>query len=297
MEKTDWILLQKIHRLQSMSKAAEEMYISQPAVAYRLRKMEDEYKQVLFLRDNHGIRLTPAGMRLYDYAERVLNLEDQIASDVRGVDTGLSGLVMLGATQAFANYHLCDQLIRFTEVYPNVEIAVELSPTPRLYERFKSGKTPFVFLRGNDFEDMPGGHAVLLEEPLIIVAPEQITMKYLKTHPFILNSAMRNMPIDNMIAEWFRHNLDTPPETAHIRIASDSRIVVQLIKKGYGWSIITRTRLLEEDLLYSQPIYRPNGEPYAFKTQVLFRSELKDQEPYSVYLAHVIDYFATARQR
>ena len=293
MERADWILLQKIYHEQSMSRVAEQMYISQPAVAYRLKKIEDEYHQQLFIRDNHGVQLTNAGLRLYSYAERMLNMEDEITGSVQGIHTDYSGRIDLGATQSFTNYYLCDQLKSFTEIYPGIEIAVDLSPSNRLYERFRANKIPMIIVRGNDYEGEKDGTVTLIEEPLIIVAPEQITMKYLRTHPYILNSLMRNMPIDDMVAEWMRHNFDTPPETARVRISSDSRIVIQMIKKGFGWSVITRSRLQDTDCLYSQPIYQPNGQPYRFNTQLLFHPGLKSQEPYNVYLTHLINYFGT----
>lgn len=291
MERTDWVLLQKIYHEHSMSKVAEQMFVSQPTIAYRLKKIEDEFQQTLFIRDNHGVRLTNAGVRLYSYAERMLSLEEEITSSVQGIHADYSGHITLGATSTFTNYYLCDQLKSFNEAYPGIEVAIEISPSNRLYERYKANKNSLIIVRGNDYNESPDSCVTLIEEPLIAIAPEQITMKYLRTHPFIVNSLTHNMPIDSMIAEWIQHNFEQPPEVAKIQISADSRIMVQLVKKGFGWSIISRSRLQESDILYSMPIFRPNGEPYHFKTQVLFKPELRHQEPYSVYISHLVNYF------
>ena len=291
MERADWILLQKIYREQSMSKVAEQMFVSQPTIAYRLKKIEEALGQQLFVRDNHGVQLTNAGIRLHSYAERILSLEEEINSSVRGIHTDYSGHITLGATSSFTNYYLCDQLKSFNEAYPGISVAIEISPSNRLYERYKANKNPLIIVRGNDYDESPDSCVTLIEEPLIAIAPEQITTKYLRTHPFIVNSLTHNMPIDTMIAEWIQHNFEQPPEVAKVQISADSRIMVQLVKKGFGWSIISRSRLQKSDCLYNMPIFRPNGESYRFKTQVLFKPELRRQEPYSVYISHLVNYF------
>lgn len=292
MERADWILLQKIYHEHSMSKVAEQLYVSQPTIAYRLKKIEEEFDQTLFERDNHGVHLTNAGMRLYSYAERMLSMEEEIANSVHGIHTDYSGHIMVGATSSFTTYYLCDHLKAFTEAYPGIEVAIEISPSNRLYERFKANKYPLIIVRGNDYDESPDSCATLIEEPLIVIAPEQINMKYLRTHPYIANSLTHNMPIESMIADWIHHTFDLPPKVAKVQISSDSRIMVQLVKKGFGWSIISRSRLQESDCLYNMPIFRANGEPYSFKTQLLFKPEMRHQEPYSVYISHLINYFA-----
>lgn len=297
MERTDWLLMQKIYHTPSMSKVAEQMFITQPAVAYRLKKIEDEYQQQLFIRDNHGVRLTDAGLRLYSYAERVLNLDEEIANTVRNVRSDYSGRITLGATQSFTSFYLCDQLKAFSEAYPNIEFSIELFPSNNLYELYRAKKLPVVILRGNGYENLDGEHATLIEEPLLVIASEQITMHYLRTHPFIINNFTHNMSIDSMMADWLQHNFDTPPKVSNVQISGDSRIMVEMVKKGFGWSIITRTRLRETDCLYSMPIYRANDRPYIFKTQLYYRAELKQQEPYGVYLRHLINYFDMNQSR
>lgn len=291
MERTDWLLLQKIYQVPSMSKVAEQMFITQPAVAYRLKKIEDEYQCQLFIRDNHGVRLTDAGLRLYSFAERVLNLEEEIASNVREVRADVSGRITLGATQSFTTFHLIDQLKAFSEVYPGVEFSIDLFPSNTLYDLYKSKKLSVVILRGNRYDSLDAESVTLVEESLLIIAPEPVTMHYLRTHPFITNNIRHNMSIDAMAADWVRNNLDAPPALSQVQISGDSRIMVEMVKKGFGWAIITSARLRGADQLYSMPIYQTNDQPYIYTTRLLYRPEIKHQEPYGAYLRHLIDYF------
>ncbi len=69
MDQTDWKLLKILQQEKSMVKAAERLFISQPAISYRLTRMENEFGQSLFVRSNRGVEMTstsrmPASMRV-----------------------------------------------------------------------------------------------------------------------------------------------------------------------------------------------------------------------------------------
>src|SRR5258706_13971915 len=62
----------------SFSRAAERLYRTQPAVSLTIRKLEDSLEQPLFVRGARPVRLTDAGTLLREYAERLLNLRDEV---------------------------------------------------------------------------------------------------------------------------------------------------------------------------------------------------------------------------
>src|ERR1700704_2928382 len=75
----------------SFSRAAERLYRTQPAVSLGIRKLEDSLGQPLFVRGARPVRLTEAGTLLKDYAERLLNLRDEISkglTDLAGLERG-----------------------------------------------------------------------------------------------------------------------------------------------------------------------------------------------------------------
>ena len=74
----------------SFSRAAERLYRTQPAISLAIRKLEDRLGQPLFVRGSRPVRLTDAGTLLKDYAERLLNLRDEVKkglSELGGLNT------------------------------------------------------------------------------------------------------------------------------------------------------------------------------------------------------------------
>ena len=74
MDQTDWKLLKILQQEKSMVKAAERLFISQPAISYRLTRMENEFGQSLFVRSNRGVEMTSAGQRLYSFANLMIQI-------------------------------------------------------------------------------------------------------------------------------------------------------------------------------------------------------------------------------
>ena len=66
--------LRKVVETGSFTRAAEELFLTQPAISHQIRSLEDELGQALFQRDGRSVAPTPAGRMLYDYARRILHL-------------------------------------------------------------------------------------------------------------------------------------------------------------------------------------------------------------------------------
>src|SRR2546429_3581542 len=91
-------VLRTVARHLSYTKAAEELYLSQPAVSQHVRTLEQSLGVHLFRRSGRGIVLTAAGEELLGQAERLLTLFDETATVVREIQALKRGSVLLGAT-------------------------------------------------------------------------------------------------------------------------------------------------------------------------------------------------------
>jgi DNA-binding transcriptional LysR family regulator len=107
----------------SFSRAAGRLYRTQPAVSLAVRKLEEDLGQPLFVRGARPVRLTDAGILLRDYAERLLNLRDEVKkglSELAGLERGE---LSLGVNES-SIHALLPALARFREKYPGVQIRV-----------------------------------------------------------------------------------------------------------------------------------------------------------------------------
>ena len=183
MDKIDWLLLKTLYSDKSMAKAAEKLFISQPAVSYRMTRMEQEFDQVLFLRSNKGISLTSAGLRLYTFANLMLQYEEDISSYVRQEGEELSGLVTIGVTSTFLNIFLVPQIRQFCDQYPKIRIGLTVEPSLNLRNMMENNRLMMAVIRGP--HEWNGPSVELFEEPLEIISSEPITEEMLHTRPFI----------------------------------------------------------------------------------------------------------------
>ncbi len=112
-----------VARERSFSRAAEKLYRTQPAVSITIRKLEEWVGQPLFVRGARHTKLTDAGELLRDYAERLLNLRDEIQKGMEDLKGLRRGRLSLGVNES-SIHALLPALARFRHLYPEVDIAV-----------------------------------------------------------------------------------------------------------------------------------------------------------------------------
>lgn len=107
----------------SFSRAAERLYRTQPAVSLAIRKLEDSLGQPLFVRGARPVRMTDAGTLLRDYAERLLNLRDEVKKGLLELQGLKRGELSLGVNES-SIHALLPALAKYREVHPGVQVRV-----------------------------------------------------------------------------------------------------------------------------------------------------------------------------
>lgn len=124
--------------LGSFAKAAERLGRSTSAVSAQLKKLEDQAGAPLLRKAGRGLALTDAGETLLGYARRLLELNDEAAAAVRGVE--LEGWVRLGLQEDFGEGLLPEVLGRFARAHPRVRVEVRIARNAELLERVGAGR-------------------------------------------------------------------------------------------------------------------------------------------------------------
>src|SRR5215472_1046603 len=107
----------------SFSRAAERLYRTQPAISLAVRKLEDSLGQPLFVRGARPVRLTDAGALLKDYAERLLNLRDEVRKGLAELEGLKRGELALGVNES-SIHALLPTLSKFREMHPGIQVRV-----------------------------------------------------------------------------------------------------------------------------------------------------------------------------
>src|SRR5256714_7846728 len=108
----------------SVSRAAEALFITQPALTARLHGLERELGTPLFLRTPHGMRLTDAGRAWIPFAERALRALIDGRDALEQAMTASAGHLMTAAAPAVSTYVLPEMLAKFVAAHPRVEVSV-----------------------------------------------------------------------------------------------------------------------------------------------------------------------------
>jgi DNA-binding transcriptional LysR family regulator len=128
----------------SITAAAKENFVTQPAVSIQLKKLQEELGTPLIEVIGREVRLTPAGRKVAEYARRMSMLEKELTGEISGL-TGLrSGEISIGTIDAASIYILPSVFSSFRERYPGIELQVEVSPTLPLLERMLEGRLDLV---------------------------------------------------------------------------------------------------------------------------------------------------------
>ncbi len=132
-----------IAKCESITKAAEQMYITQPAVSRSIRQLEEEMGCVLFVRTPKGVKLTLEGEILYRYVEQIFQFLSAAEKQINDVKNLNSGEVRIGASDTLCKHYLARYLKLFNTLHPKIKIHVACPATPGIISLLKAGKIDF----------------------------------------------------------------------------------------------------------------------------------------------------------
>lgn len=182
-----------VAELESFSKAAEALNLTQPAVSFQIHGLEKAYQEVLFDRSSQQIRLTDAGKIFLKYARDILKLNDALSLEIADLRDLVRGQLFVGASNIPGEYILPHLLGEFKEAHPQVNIKLEVMDTKEVISRLLSHKLDVGFCGAASkrvpiiYEDfatdelviaMPAGHP--------LAAKNNLRLNDLKKHRFVM---------------------------------------------------------------------------------------------------------------
>lgn len=267
MNERDWLVLQTLYEEKNITKAAQRLYISQPALTNRLQLLEKEFEVQIVTRGRRGIQFTPQGEYLAKSAREMLLKIQEIKDNVVDMEDHLSGTLRLGISTFFTDYMLPDLLKDFKELYPNVEFKVSTNLSTHIAHLVYNQDVHIGIVKG-DFT-WKDEKRLLLEETICVVSKEKIDIENLPNLPRIdyHTDSLLKGPIDNWWTEHF-----TEPPTVSIEV-DKSDTCKKMVINGLGYAILPRMIVDDAPDLYKVDIAKLNGEPIVRKTWMLFHKD------------------------
>ncbi|MCB1797986.1 MAG: LysR family transcriptional regulator [Gammaproteobacteria bacterium] len=186
-------LFEAIVRLGSFTRAAEELFLTQPTVSMQIKKLADSMGLPLFEHVGRNVSPTEAGMELYESCRRIFetlaNLEMKLA-DLKGIKRGRLRLGVITTAKYFAP----EILGEFCQQYPGIEVALKVSNRDRIIERINANEDD-LYIMGQAPSDQSDIEAFpFAPNPLVVMAPrnhplvgkKKIALSQIMEEPFIL---------------------------------------------------------------------------------------------------------------
>ena len=136
-----------------MTKASEELHISQPAISQSIKKLEEQLGGILFLRSNKVMMLTEEGKMFYDYVKGALELINNAENEFTSFKDLSKGKIKIGCSTTLTKLILLDALKEFHSDYPNITISITNDLTSNLIHSLKLGKLDFIIFNESNIKE------------------------------------------------------------------------------------------------------------------------------------------------
>ncbi len=242
------LVFYEVVRHRSFSKAAEELFISQPAVTKHIKGLEHKVGTRLIERGRGGFHLSEAGKILFKSAQKISNHLREVENHLGRLQKEHHGLLRIGTTESYSRCLMPKLLSGFQNLFPSIKIALDVGNSEEIEKSLTAYRNDLALIGmtkvSSKFESIP----FLKEELVLIVSSshptakrEKISLKTIRKFPFIIRakgSATRKIVLKAFQEMGIRPSL--------LIEAGSSEFIKQWVSEGRGISIIVR-RIAEEE--------------------------------------------------
>ena len=233
----------------SITKAAEELFISQPAVSKAIKNLENNLGGKLFNRTKKGVVLTEEGKEFYNYIKIALEYINNAENRFNDLINLESGTIKIGVSVTLTKYFLTPFLEEFHNLYPSINIQIDTNITKILFDKLKNGLIDLVILnlpynKINEIKIIKCKNVqdiFCASKKYESLKNKELSLNELNNYPLILqskNSNTRNF-LDNFTKE---NNMKLKPS---MELASYS-LVTEFTKIGLGIGYLTKDYIKDE---------------------------------------------------
>lgn len=240
-----------VARLLSFTKAAETLHMTQPAVTFQVRQLEDHFDTRLFDRTHNRVALTEAGRKAYEYAEEIFSLYAEMENTVKELTGDVSGALTLGASTTIAEYMLPALLRGFTLEFPDINLRLKVSNTEGIVSMVENSMIDLGVVEGPVANKNLLVEVCRVDQLVVVVPPEHeiaardsISLEEVMNYPFICReegSGTREVIMDHMVELGLdRNNLNVSLELG------SPESIKGAVEAGMGISIVSVATLEKE---------------------------------------------------
>jgi DNA-binding transcriptional LysR family regulator len=241
----------KAAELSSFTAAAKALRLSQAAVSQRVQAIEKTLDTPLFNRQGGRVLLTEAGQKLYDYAQRILELHREARREVTGHDSPISGKLWLAASSIPGEHLLPALLSLFGQEHPNIRVRATVSDSMGVMAQVERGEVS-LGLVGRKTENPNLEFRYLATDKMVLIVPpghalsrrKNVSVRQLSRHPLILRE------VGSGLRHCFEKSLDKAGlSLGDLRIGLElgsNEAIKEAVLRGVGIAILSTYAVQKE---------------------------------------------------
>jgi len=232
----------------NFSKAAQRLYISQPAVSSQIKQFEESLQIKLFNKVGNKVYLSEGGKLLLEYAQKIFSIENEAEKAIRDIREVRKGTLCIGTTKTYARYLMPGYIYHFHSLYPGVTIHLNEGSSYEMMQSLFNMQNELAIVASTENPRDLKTIAFGKEEILLVASPkhpfakmESITISELTKYPLIMReegSATRKMVMNLFKSKHFM--------PAVLCEASNLEFIKELLEKGEGASFVVKSAIEQE---------------------------------------------------
>lgn len=240
-----------IAKLNSFSRAADKLFLTQPTISNHIQGLEKELDTVLFNRTNKKITLTESGNILYEFAISILNKRDSAFFSLNQFKGKIEGVLEIASSTIPEQYYLVEILNQFHISYPDVKFELKKYDTKQVLDKINIGEIDFGIVGAkrdmNNIEFIP-----IFDDEIVLIAPntpqfqriDSISFEALKNHSLIMReSGSGTRQRFQKEIESQNYSIDDFKIIAEIE---SNETIKKMVTKGLGLSFVSNRSIQNE---------------------------------------------------
>lgn len=226
----------------SISRAAEKLFISQPAVSMQIKGLEDQYGIRLFIRRKKRLELTESGKKLYQVAEKIFPMVREAEELLLQESEIVTHVLKIGSTKTLVRYFLEQYISRFREAFPKIQIQIDEGSSANMVRSVLDNRNDLAIVGRVPYDTRLKAIPFIQDELVLLAAPghplcgkKVISIEDLRGENFILRE--EGSGVRRIIEKMFKACGIVPSafiETGNVDF------IKELVKMGKGITLLAR---------------------------------------------------------
>jgi len=265
----DFTILEVLFEEKNIKKAADRLYLSQPAITYRIQQLEKELDITILIRSNKGVQFTQQGEYLVEGSKSLLHQRDKMIENVQNMGTEVQGTLRLGVANNYAIYKLPPILASFNKAFPRVKIQLKTGLGKEIMKLLEDGAIHIgIESAGHKWDEQK----VLIDQSKIcLISKDRLCLDDVPAQNFI---KIATPAIKRVYGNWWQTMFTTPPmimmETDYVETCK------KMVISGLGVAFVPSFCLEPDDSVHILKLPTDSEKEFVLESWMNYRESSKD---------------------